>query len=71
MKDDGGCAFPVDHGMSPGMSLRDYFAAVALQGILANSFCNGTGQTLPHASIEQGVELAYKYADAMLIERTK
>jgi len=32
---DGGPAFPVNQGY-PGMTLRDYFAAAALQGILAS-----------------------------------
>jgi len=43
-----------------GMELRDYFAAKALQGILA---CN--------YSIEEEPEiLAYQYADAMMKART-
>ncbi len=35
-QDDGGPAFPVPE-MTGGMSLRDYFAAAALQGELAQS----------------------------------
>ena len=65
MKDDGGPAFPIhDHygkADSIGMSLRDYFAAMALQGSLAD----GGG------SYEQEAKWAYAYADAMLAERAK
>lgn len=65
---DGGAAFPGRHtGPHPtraeekveywtnGMSLRDYFAGQALQGILANQF--------PYDDVPRE---AYKYADDML-----
>lgn len=71
---DGGPAFPgsvsadeyggLNHG-TPGMSLRDYFAAMALQGILA--FCpEGCDQQMkgPMAAAD-----AYAIADAMLLAR--
>ena len=50
---------------APGMSLRDYFAAAALQGLLA--FPNA------HPSVSSGdyAKLAYKNADAMLKERAR
>lgn len=49
-----------------GMSLRDYFAAAALQGILMNYTTEKFGAT------EQTVaQYAYRYADAMLDERGK
>jgi len=36
--DDGGAAFPVEHGIKrDGMTLRDYFAAAALPSILSHS----------------------------------
>jgi hypothetical protein len=65
---DGGPAFPVttDHGSVyplPGMTLRDYFAAAALQGSLAQ----GPDHNPPSAWAYD----AYKYADAMLAERAK
>jgi hypothetical protein len=44
-----------------GLTLRDYFAAVALKGPIAD--LNGTA--------EERVQLAYEYADAMLKERSK
>lgn len=73
MKKDGGPAFPVV-GMSQignqpitsvfngGMSLRDYFAAQALEGLLC-ACCAG----LPGEAASN----AYKYADAMLEARDK
>ena len=45
-----------------GMSLRDYFAAIALQGDLASS-----GASLPPA--DSAAARAYEYADAMLKQR--
>jgi len=64
--DDGGYAYPsVDMYPHPrGMSLRDYFAAAALQGMLAN----GGGGT---STLEGDAALVYRYADAMLAERRK
>lgn len=44
---------------------RDYFAARALQGILANS---GNGQ-YPSRHVE--VQMAWNYADLMMDERAK
>lgn len=44
-----------------GMSLRDYFAAKALQGLLSGR----------NYIAETNVRLAYEYADAMLKEREK
>lgn len=68
---DGGPAFPVttEHGSVfplPGISVRDYFAAAALQGVLMNYTTEKFGLT------EQSVaEYAYSCADAMLIARAK
>ena len=71
--DDGGPAFPfpdthfssgkVQYG-SNGMTLRDYFAAAALQGMCANheALKKGTSWLVAHA---------YNAADAMLAERNK
>jgi len=55
---------------SEGMSLRDYFAAVALQGLIAagdsRAASDGTW-TFPQLR----AKVAYEYADAMLKERKK
>jgi hypothetical protein len=66
---DGGPAFPgFDHidqngrPNPPGMSLRDYFAAAALSGLLSNK--EGYDRGYAFASEE-----AYHYADEMLIAR--
>ena len=48
----------------PGMSLRDYFAAKALQGQLADSLIR------PHG-FDELCENCYKWADAMLKAREK
>jgi D-alanyl-D-alanine carboxypeptidase len=45
---------------SSGMSLRDYFAAAALQGLLSSM-----------ANYPQSATQAYEIADAMLAEREK
>lgn len=45
-----------------GMTLRDYFAAAALQGLIAN---HGNSDRKYRA------ETAYQFADAMLAERLK
>jgi hypothetical protein len=52
---------PLTHPYQDGMDLRDYFAAKALQGLLA---------TNDNAVIDI-VESAYIYADAMMKEREK
>lgn len=70
-KNNGGPAFPakaLDGGYdaSQGMSMRDWFAAAALQGWLA-SFTPSDGDPNP----EFTAVLVYKLADAMLAERAK
>ena len=60
-KNDGGPAFPhsrlgSDHD---GMTLRDYFAAKAMQGLITN----------PKNVGRAGASLAYQMADAMLAAR--
>lgn len=69
-QNNGGPAFP-EHGQDAygmaraegGMSLRDYFAAKAMQGLIASA----EGQVKP----ESYVLAAFRIADAMLAERTK
>ena len=65
MKNDtSGPAFPLSLNKTwyAGMTLRDYFAAAALQGMLA--YYHGYGSCYAAGS-------AYQYADAMLAERNR
>jgi hypothetical protein len=57
----GGPAFPRpgEFNAQTGMTLRDYFAAIALQGILQEAETFWAGAAI----------LAYQYADAMLEAR--
>ena len=68
-KDTGGPAFPCErqtNWTSAGMTLRDYFAAKAMQGILASN----TEHEHEDAHIFDAIaEAAYKQADAMLKAR--
>lgn len=67
---DGGFAFPQSETANGnsfgaeyadgGMTLRDYFAAKALQGLISNSL-NGTP--------DGAAKIAYEFADAMLKHR--
>ena len=61
-------AFPRDHRFDGhnGMTLRDYFAAAALQGLLAGAYRNGSQQSGNQLVIDAG-----KIADAMIAEREK
>lgn len=54
-------------GQFYGMFLRDYFAAQALSGMLANNYREG----FPQAKAEDYVTSAYIFADAMLAGREK
>lgn len=62
----GGSAFPIQaseyggHGSDGGMSLRDYFAAKALQGMLSGDL---------NWSVDHAPKEAYRFADAMLEAR--
>jgi len=82
--DDGGSAFPtapVNHGYDPsmggygtgsgpGLSLRDYFAATALNGVLSHSYCDpSSGTALNNSTPENNARFAYRIADAMLAAR--
>ena len=58
---DGGRAFPSNRSAQFGMSLRDYFAAKAMEGLLAGGFSDAICTSM----------VAYEYADAMLAEREK
>ena len=68
-KKDGGYAFPMEatdatawRDCNQGMTLRDYFAAKAMQAMLSNQEWN-------HWSSEQHAEHAYGVADEMLRAR--
>ena len=64
---DGGPAFACasDHFDQAGMTMRDYFAAAALQGYLAGrNSCRHENPSNHQALI--AAEYCYRYADAML-----
>jgi hypothetical protein len=64
--DNGGRAFPLctpERIESLGMSLRDYFAAAAMQGMISSAHEDFD------ASSDACARQAYKYADAMLEAR--
>lgn len=67
--DNSGPAFPAteEHGLNSGdfgMTLRDYFAAKAMQGIVSRAPTNKEMQVIV-------AERAYDIADAMLAAREK
>lgn len=69
-----GMPVSIGYANAKGMTLRDYFAAAALTGILANSYTikellknpKPAGQFANDTAI-----FAYEHADAMLLERSK
>lgn len=81
MKSDGGPAFPHPELASTGMSLRDYFAAKAMQAEMITSFSDATPEAAQDFvdamnkagyTVEQHLAInAYSIADAMLAERAK
>ena len=73
-RDNGGNAFPSEgegHGNpmyhSPGMTLRDWFAGMALQGILAQC----AGARVDTNRLSDFAVAAYKLSDEMITERNK
>jgi hypothetical protein len=67
IKDDGGPAFPPHHNPATheyGMSLRDWFAGQAINGMLAGR----GGPVHPHLFYVDA-DIAYQIADAMLEAR--
>ena len=58
----GGPAFPTHLNLTQGMTLRDYFAAKAMTGLL-------TAEIVGKYSKEHVAEIAYRIADAMLKAR--
>lgn len=61
-KNNGGTAFPYEDG---GMSLRDYFAAKAMQGM----FASDTDEWNEQGDWQSRAKSAYNMADAMLKAR--
>lgn len=61
-------AFPTKD-LDRGMSLRDYFAAQAMQGLLAGLWHSKERKVLPTTGNRMLVEDAYEIADAMLWQR--
>jgi len=67
-RDNGGQAFPRAPHL-PGMDLRDYFAAKAMQSLIL-AVSADQHSTNPGLSVPAGIALdAYALADAMLAER--
>lgn len=68
-------AFPVstiDGFTAHGMDLRDYFAALSLGALISKHplITSDDGETVELAIIRKGMaQSAYRYADAMLLER--
>lgn len=84
-KNDGGSAFPHEEQMdsftskiiqcSQGLSIRDYFAAKAMQGMLSNDeMISRYGACAKENNISPDIVLAtaaYGISDAMISERAK
>lgn len=71
---NGGPAFPTtpEHGVNygdTGMSLRDYFAAKALQGLMGRSWQDPSTGIAPDNVFDLWAKAAYATADAMLKAR--
>jgi len=79
-KPDGGAAFPQfyndaivcgDAKKFDGMTLRDYFAAAALQGIVKRRRLLAAWQDDDGDGAGTAAMVAYELADAMILEREK
>ncbi len=73
-KNDGGPAFPLhavegSHYAEYGMSLRDYFAAKALTGMLASSETFSVDKDTKAVTPNHFSKLAYMFSDSMLAAR--
>lgn len=71
---NGGPAFPLEESefndgtrREEGMSIRDYFAAAALQGMIGAGFRSGVSDNVANATALD----AYAFADGMIREREK
>lgn len=54
-----------------GLTKREYFAAMAMQGMLSNSYNDGASQPLSTASHDQIAQMAVSIADALIAEMNK
>jgi hypothetical protein len=73
-KSDGGSAFPfssIDGWSSDGMTLRDYFAAQAMTGMVMAYAVTGHKPSDDQLNVPEMAERCYELADAMLEERGK
>ena len=68
-ENDGGPAFPGGGYIGHGMSLRDYFAAKAMQGLIASR--NESGPFRSTRWLFDDAKYCYDIADALLAEREK
>lgn len=65
-------AFPVEPFEHYGLTKLEWFAGMALQGMLAYSHVNPSiGNFVENCTIEQASETAFSYAYAMLAESEK
>lgn len=55
--------------MSDGMDLRDWFAGMALQGILPDSFQEAPSNYPEGKLVDTWSQIAYEIADAMMLQR--
>jgi hypothetical protein len=80
-RDDGGPAFPVPtisvadreittHESTGGMTLRDYFAAKAMQKLIGNVSMEHLATGRPYFKADWAAVAAYAMADAMLKARS-
>ena len=74
VRDGDGCLQEVaSYGMQSGMTLRDYFAAKAMEGDWSSQGDdNGVGvfsPEVPNATLDRSARLYYRMADAMLRTR--
>ena len=77
-KDNGQLAFPVvcddvsrNQVFETGMTLRDYFAAKAMQGCLASCPAGIAWHNKDGLPLKEWASTSYKMADAMIAERSK
>lgn len=55
----------------PSMTLREYYAGLAMQGMLSNSYSDGCTKPLSLASNQETAEMAVNQADALIKELEK
>lgn len=70
---DGGPAFPQSYWSqhpAPGMSLRQWYAGMAMQGIIA-SYANPAATGYPNDEADKVAKAAFQFADALLAHEAK